>query len=234
VIRRIDGRTPGRFFADEIARPLGLDLYIGTPDDVVHRVAPIKDAPPRDLSQLTDEQRTAAAVYEQLFKAAREAVRSGDTTSTASMLWTADFKHPDLTDVEGYLPSLVNRPDIRRAELPAGNASTDARSLARMYAPLSLGGELEGRRWVSAESIELFNTPHSQWAPGLPPFCLGYQRQVPTFKVSETAFGHGGAGGSLGFADPERGLSFGLTKNQMRAEAGGIAADMVNAVYSCL
>jgi CubicO group peptidase (beta-lactamase class C family) len=143
--------------------------------------------------------------------------------------------HPDLENLEGYLPGLFNTPAVRRAEIPAGNAIGGARDLARMYAALANGGAVDGVRLVGPESIARFNTPESTMMVGLPEFCVGYQRLgqlVP--GPSETAFGHGGAGGSLGFADPERGVSFGFVKSRMTNEPGGAAADLAAAVYQCL
>ena len=235
VIRRIDGRKPGRFFAEEIAAPLGLDLYIGVPESATGRVATILPAPPRDLSKLNEQESQLATLIDALFSTGREAVRAGKSIEPEALLWSATFMHPDLEDANLHLPNVFNQPRVQAAEVPAGNGIGGARDLARMYALLAGGGELDGVRLVSAASIEVFNQPQTRWTPDLPPFCLGYQR-LPAMDPgpSETAFGHGGAGGSLGFADPERNVSFGFVKNRMRNEPHGAGEQLVRALYECL
>ncbi|HEX6487363.1 MAG TPA: serine hydrolase domain-containing protein [Candidatus Dormibacteraeota bacterium] len=235
VIRRIDGRTPGRLFADEVAGPLGLDVYIGIPPEAEGRAASVLPPPVVDKSALTPDQLRIKEMYEAMGAGARAALRAGKAIELEALPYAAGFVHPDRADTDSHLVDLLNRPEIRRAELPAGNGIATARGLARMYAMLTEGGELEGTRIVSPASIEVFNTPAVMMRPDLPAICLGYHRMVPLFKgPSATAFGHGGAGGSLAFADLERGLSFGFVHNRMRNEPVGTAADLVRAVYECL
>ena len=235
IVRRIDGRTPGRFFADEVAKPLGLELYIGAPEKVLPRVVTILDAPPRDTSVMTPEQVQIAQTLDNLLDIAHATVRGGDATALGALLWSSTFIPPDRESAEGYLPELMNRPELRMAEIPAGNAIGGARDFARMYGLLARGGELDGVRLVSPESIELFSTTQLAMRPGLPDLFLGYHGLIPPFEgPSDRAFGHGGAGGSLAFADPERKLGFGFIHNRMRNEPGGTAGDLVKAVYACL
>jgi CubicO group peptidase (beta-lactamase class C family) len=235
VIRRVDGRSPGKFFADEVARPLGLELFIGAPESVLSRVATILPPPPLNTLALTAEHLDLLALYRSRREAARAAVLTGTGTEVESLPWSADFRHPDAPDDDVHVVNLMNTEAIRRAELPAGNGIAGARDLARMYALLADGGELDGVRLVSGRSIALFNTPQAAAIPGAPAICVGYHRIAPPFAgPSETAFGHGGAGGSLAFADPERRVSFGFVKNRMSIEPGGAAADLVAALYDCL
>jgi len=109
---------------------------------------------------------------------------------------------------------LGNRTDILAADIPAGGKTT-ARAIARLYAALL--GPVHGVRLLSPERLqqvsavatsgpdELFGLP-SSWT-------LGYSKGLP--GLSDTAFGWGGAGGSLGYADPATGLAFALTKNRL-------------------
>jgi CubicO group peptidase (beta-lactamase class C family) len=235
LIRRVDGRSPGRFFAEEIAAPLGLDMYIGTPESVLPRAAAIQPEPPRDLSKLSPEQLELANLVLKMTETAHEAVRNGTGIEIEALLWSANFTHPDLESGDGYLVELMNNRLIRKAEIPAGNAIGGARDLARMYATLAGGGSVDGLRLVSPESIDRFNTPEAEMMAGLPPICVGYHRLDPLYPMaSETAFGHGGAGASMGFADPEHNLSFGFIHSRMTNEPGGSAADLAAAVYACL
>jgi CubicO group peptidase (beta-lactamase class C family) len=110
-----------------------------------------------------------------------------------------------------------NRPDVRRASIPGAGGITTARWLARHYAVLI--GEVEGVRLLSADRIAKATTPQHDgpdFISGLPArralgYSLGGLPDSPTGPRA-TAFGHGGAGGSLGYADPERGLAVGFTK----------------------
>jgi CubicO group peptidase (beta-lactamase class C family) len=108
----------------------------------------------------------------------------------------------------------MNRPDARRACIPASNGIMTARAIARHYAALLPGG-VDGIELLPPERIRLATEP--QWPgnhqPGSPPpgHRLGYGVGTP---FSATGFGHGGYGGSIGFADVEPGLAFGFTRNR--------------------
>src|SRR5687768_4586896 len=121
VVRRVDGRTIGRFLQDEVCAPLGIEgMYFGIPPDVEHRVAILKNAP--GLGQLT-------------------------------LPLT-----PCLSDPAGAM----NRPEVRRAAIPGAGAIVNARSLARHYAMLAGGGELDGVRLVSQDRISIAAVPEPE------------------------------------------------------------------------
>lgn len=129
---------------------------------------------------------------------------------------------PSLPPDMPWLHTLMNQTWMRSAEMPAGNGIGTAKALARMYAPLAGDGSFNGHQLVSSESIQVFSDlwfEGNQVASGDPMrSALGYHLFSPEsreFGISERAFGHAGAGGSLGFADPASGLSFGLVKNQL-------------------
>jgi CubicO group peptidase (beta-lactamase class C family) len=237
VIRRIDGRSVGRFFAEEVAAPLGLEFYIGTPEPVLPRVARSRAEPSMDLDRMTPEDRRIWSEQLRLRDRARQLVRSGDVLSAEALPWSSSFQHPDLELDEAFESNIewMNTPRMRMAELPHGNGITAARHLARMYAMLACGGELDGVRLLSPESIERFRRFGSD-PDGLPVFGLGYHSLAAHWGVrpaSDGAFGHAGAGGQFAFADPERRLSFGLVKNQMVPD-WKLACDLAEAVYGCL
>jgi CubicO group peptidase (beta-lactamase class C family) len=232
LVRRVDGRSIGQFFNDEVATPLGLDLWIGLPEQFHARVADAI-APPAGESS---EEAALRAALEDVTEKARAAIRAGELHSIEALFFASLFMHPDLPDVNQYLADIMNLPYVRSAEMPGGNAVGNARSLARMYAPLSMGGELEGRRLVSAESIARFSVPQTT-TDGLPTnTALGF---VPCGVdgddggPTKQAFGHPGAGGQLGMADPGRRLSFAYIKNQMLAD-NAPTTNVMRAVYACL
>lgn len=113
----------------------------------------------------------------------------------------------------------MNRPDARRACVPASNGIMTAHAIARHYAALLPGG-VDGVELLSPKQFALATAP--QWPgsakQGDPPMNqrLGYTAGLP---FSTTAVGHAGHGGSLGFADPTCGLAFGLTRNRFDSEA---------------
>lgn len=233
VIRRIDGRTPGRFFADEVAGPLGLDLHIGAPADVLPRVAATLPAPALQVAPLAVHWRVLAAVIERSGKRARRVLRDGATGIERRVLGLSSiFVAPDSDPDDNQFTRIAN--DFLHAELPAGNAVASGRDLARMYALLACGGELGGVRLVSTESIERFRPATHRWVPPLMGMGMGYSQVGLLGVPTRSAFGHPGAGGSLGFADTERRVGFGLVKNRMRNEPRGVASDLVRALYSCL
>jgi CubicO group peptidase (beta-lactamase class C family) len=125
----------------------------------------------------------------------------------------------------------VNRPDFRRAVIPGGGGIMNARAIARHYAMLAGHGELDGIRILSAACVDTIRTPQPHlpdaiWEDGRSRRGLGYalggdgaEGGSPVMGMGGGEFGHGGNGGSLGFADPERNFAFGLTKNLMKNDA---------------
>jgi CubicO group peptidase (beta-lactamase class C family) len=120
----------------------------------------------------------------------------------------------------------------RAAEIGAGNGVTNARGLAGLYAPLAQGGGKLVDAKTLARMGEVSMATHDDATLRIPTrFALGFMKSMDNRKrsigakifgedcdsviLSSAAFGHVGAGGSLGFADPAAGFSFGYTMNQM-------------------
>lgn len=222
VVRRIDGRTLGGFFRDEIAGPLGLDFWIGLPTELLARVADL--LPPR--GELAPEVRRRV---EEIFAPGSA---SGAAFFVGARRGVAD------------IAKLANRAADRVAEIPASNGIGDARSLARLYGALAIGGELDAVRIVSEESIrrhsrERFNG-YDVIIRTEKRYALGYMLPTPAEPQygpnPDRAFGHPGLGGSLAFADPVAGVGYGYVMNQM-AEVGSPHARetaLTGALYRCL
>jgi len=119
---------------------------------------------------------------------------------------------------EGW--ALYNSMKFRKACLPSSNGHFTAHALAKIYGALANEGIVEGFRLVSPERLE-FMQKQMTWSddlitgPGRK--SIGYFLGSPSeiYGPRSTAFGHGGAGGSTGFADPDVGLSIGITLNKM-------------------
>ena len=226
LVRRIDGRSIGRFFHEEVARPLGLSMWIGLPEELHHRVAPVL---PGDPGPVDDE---ARAAYDAAVAKARVELAEGRLDSLEAQWVGSFFMPPSFEDPGVFLREIMNKPWVRSAEMAGGNGIGNAHGLARMYAALSLGGSLDGVRLVGPESVELFDTPQPL-PDGTPTgYCMGYALFEPALTGGGTArgFGHSGAGGSIGFADRERGLGFGLVKNKLQPDPS-TAERVVRALY---
>jgi CubicO group peptidase (beta-lactamase class C family) len=122
---------------------------------------------------------------------------------------------------------VFNRPEVRAAEVPAANGVTNARSLARMYA--AVVGPVEGVSdgpLLTSEQVKAAATTQTQGADRVlmfeTTFGLGFMTSSEFSPYGSTAsFGHAGAGGSVGFADPENGLGFGYVMNRTMTNMSG-------------
>jgi CubicO group peptidase (beta-lactamase class C family) len=210
VIRRIDGRTVGQVFRDEIALPLGADYHIGLPASEHPRVAEMIGSlvPPRS-ERKTESGGPSIRIKGPLAQFMQD---MGDPTTMVG----AAFNNPYVK------PGTHNTKAWREAELPAANGHGTARALARIYGALSRGGEIDGVRLLEAESIERARAEQVAGPDailgGMPTrFGLGYMLRTDfmPFTPNDGSFGHPGAGGSLGIADPEAKVGFGYVMNKM-------------------
>ena len=145
---------------------------------------------------------------------------------------------PDL-----FVPGVVNTRDWRGAEIPAANGHSNARAVARLYGALARGGELDGVRILSREAIERATVEQVNGRDEVMGLtlrvALGFVLTSPDARLGPNprTFGHSGAGGSLGFADPDARIGFGYTMNRMIQEdtlTDPRWAPLIDAVYSAL
>ena len=190
VVNRVSGSTCGRMFADEVAGPLGLDLHIGLPAAEPHRVAPLILAPPADgpPDELTQ--------------------RHMDPSSLAHWAFL----------IPSGLFAILNDPVLWTRELPAGNGMGTASALARMYAAVI--GEVDGVRLLQPDTVARAVEEQCRGIDRVTgyetAYALGFQRPFPYRPMAgPSSVGHYGLGGSVGFADPEHGFTFGYAVNQM-------------------
>jgi CubicO group peptidase (beta-lactamase class C family) len=193
LIRLADGRGPGESIVARVAQPLGLDFHVGLDDQEFYRVAHI----------------------------ARGKGNSGDEASRRLLQVT--MREPEALSTKAFTnpPSILtstNKPEWRRMQQPAANGHGNARSLAGFYS-----GLLDGRL-LEPELLEELTRQHSigqdhtlLTATRFGLGCMLDQPQVAnaTFGLGPKAFGHPGAGGSIGFADPERDVAFGFVTNTL-------------------
>ena len=207
IVRRLaEGECLADYWRRVFAEPLGIDLWIGLPENLNARVATI--IPPRA---------GPPAAGDELFL--RAFVDENSLTRRA-------FASPP--GISGI--SAMNSPQIRAASLPSMGGIASAHALAKFYAMLAGGGTWEGRALFKKETLGGMSTRLTQ---GFDPvlqremsFSAGFMmdpldgngRKVRSLLgPSPSAFGHAGAGGSLGFADPEQGVGFGYVMNQMES-----------------
>jgi CubicO group peptidase (beta-lactamase class C family) len=216
VIRRVSGRSVGTYFREEIAAPLGLDCHIGLGAEHDTRVAPLQ------VGAMTQPEDNAMLV---------QALADPDSLLAKVML------NPMLP------PDAVNTRDWRAAEIPAANGHTNARALARLYGALACGGRVDGVQLLSKEAIDRAIAVQVDGPDAVLPLHttigLGFFLSSPTERLGPNprSFGHGGMGGSMGFADPDTGLGFGYVMNEMHLGLWLIdprVVALIDAVYSCL
>ncbi len=220
VLRRVSGKTVGSLLAETVRGPLALDLWIGLPESEEGRVAAVRMAPVRrELSPL--------------FRAMME---------RGSLTWKA-FMNP-----RGMISSShANSRLAHAAELPASNGIASARGLAGLYTALACGGRWRGVSLVDRSTLQEMTQVESEGDDCvllLPTrFSAGFMKSVDNrprdsarFGPNPSSFGHVGAGGSFGMADPEARVAIAYVMNQLGHgillnERGQI---LIDAVYESL
>lgn len=224
IVRRLAaGVTLGDYFRAHFGEPLGLDLWIGLPAEHHPRVAQMLAARMNGRPEPADALSQALADPQSL---ARRAFASPGGALGASAM---------------------NSPAVRKASLPSLGGIGSASALAKFYAMLAAGGSWNGVRYFGPRAFGHMTHTLSQGYDKVlcveTAFAAGFMRDPvdgagrklrANFGLSPRAFGHPGAGGSLAFADPDRGLGFAYVMNQM--EAGALprrrALSLVEALYS--
>lgn len=208
LVKQVDGRDIATFLKEEITDPLQIDYMYGVSDVDIPRTAEI--VPNTDSDTLN---------------------AMADPDSNIGKAWRV---MPETDDF------LFNTKAFLQAVLPSGNGVGNARAVARIYAALAQGGEIDDIRLVSPTTVE--NMREMQWDSlcGLTErpyrYGLGFFLNKPPmvlFGPNPASFGHPGAGGAIGFADPETGLAFSYSPNFMCAGAGiGDRCEaLINAMY---
>ena len=228
VVRRITGRSLGTFFADEVAGPLGLEFFIGLPEQYEDRVSPLIGA--NFAGPMANSGGDGGA-------------GAGAPPGFASTLVARSLNLGGAIRDRDWM----NQRAWHAAEMPAGNGITNAASLSRMYAAVI--GPVEGgppEPLLTPAQVERARTPLTSGADQVfasvgftleQKIGLGFWRSSPvTLFGGEGSFGHGGAGGSYGFADPEHGLAVGYVMNKMDMAFTGDSRShgLVGALYEAI
>lgn len=221
VMRRVTGKKPGVYLRDEIARPAGVDFFIGFGPELDPRCADVIPAlPGPDAAQ-------------------RRAWLERDPATLAGLprMRVAAYRNP--ADLSGQ--GIVNTREWRAAEVPSTNGHGSARAIARFYSALATDGDLDGVHILAPATIEAAIAEQVSGEDLVldrsTRFGLGFQLAMPARPLGPNprAFGHFGAGGSLGFADPDAHVAFGYAMNQGREGwQHKHVRDLVDRVYAAL
>ena len=215
LVRRITGLTLGQYFHEKVAAPLQADFFIGLPDSEMDRVSDMigpnhaRIQPPK----------------------------SDGPPPKMPKLYPIALLNPSIrpyADASSYA--------WRKAEIAAANGQANARGIARIYAAMANGGEIDGVRIISQEGIE---TAVRQEVGDQNDLVIGMpMRRARGFILnsaegygpSSRAFGHSGAGGSTGFADPDANIGIGYAMNQMQSNPAAVPRSklLLDATYACL
>ncbi|MDP2124406.1 MAG: serine hydrolase domain-containing protein, partial [Parvibaculum sp.] len=212
LVRRASGRTLGQILREDVAGPLGVDVHIGLPPTEHHRCA------------------------ELLWPSVLPERPEGDLPDDVLMKWTTYWNPPGVSGA-GW----VNSAEWRAAEIPSTNGHGTARGIARIYAALANGGAIDGVEILSPAMLAEATTEHSFGPDRIldreSRFALGFQLPQAERRLgpNDAAFGHFGAGGSLGFCDPQARVAFAYVTNDMGPRwQNPRNRALIEAIYECL
>lgn len=238
LVRRVDGRSIGRFFAEEIAGPLDLDVSIGTTAEDLLRVARVHTM---RFAHMPRPMRRAQEAY-------LAAARNPKTLLGQAFL--GDGARSGIDELE----LLFNSPAVLGTEFPAGGGTATARAMARGWAAMAQGGELDGVRVLSAPIVDAWSHVLSREPDILmegvlqgllaklavepAPRTLGYIGNISRpgagyrFGPNPDAYGSEGLGGQYGYCDPRSNVSVGFIRSEM-AVFEVLQPRVTTVVYEC-
>lgn len=215
IVRRVTGRSIGAVFAETIADPLDAAAWIGLPEAERARVAHLEVEPA--LVQLWEDERT-------------KDVAGGVNWPYRAMTLGRALPAELVTADGGF-----NDPRLQAAEIPGAGGIATADALARIWSATVV--PTHGIRLIGDDVIGRATQVQSQGEPVFPaigPFPrwgMGFQLDSEARRfLTARGFGHGGAGGQMGFADPIHGVGFGFVTNHMRGPEDTRVASIVNAL----
>ena len=213
LLRRVDPRhrSLGQFFHDEIAAPLGEDVYIGLPGEI----------PNSRLATLSSPRRIDMIIGFRPLRLMLEGLNPHSNINRALSVNPGTSVYLD-----------EQRVYARNLEVPAGGGVATARGIAHAYGVFATGGDLGLRQ----ETLDLLAAPAIPPTHGFfdeclkaeVQFSLGFAKPSENWRFggSRRAFGFPGAGGAMGFAVPEIGLGYGYVTSQMGTTFSGDPRDL--------
>ncbi len=228
LFRRVAGERLGTFFKREIAQKLDADVSIGTPDVLRDTPATLYPVEKMDVLKLLPKRALARDVDGRVL---RQYLQKNSATRRA-------FANPKELGPQAL--ANFNTARVQNLELAWAGAMASARGLSKVYAALAMGGALDGVRLVSQDTLTPIYKRQSWefdrvirkpmgWSQGF------VKEETHLFSPNPEAFGHPGAGGALGFADPVAQVSIGYVPNAMAPFVRSPRAlALCRALYKCL
>ena len=213
VIRRTTGKSVGQHVQQSVASPLDADIYMAVPEQIHHRIAEFEwpGEPPAE--------------------------EEPDGVSPEQLLQFNTYYNPSGLSGSG----VVNTEAWRNAEIPSTNTHASARGVAQMYSALLRENSITAPRLLPEEVLKEATSEISIGDDIVlgrrSRFARGFQIHLPerNFGPNPKAFGHFGAGGSVGFADPVSGVGFGYVMNQMGPRwQNPRNQGLMDALFACL
>ena len=211
IIRRVDGRSVGRYFEEEIALPFGIDFKIGLNDKDLERCADVL-ADPRSQSLIL-----------KVLPFLPDFMLPGQLKVIKQLLKGGDYQVAFET-FEGDQNSF-NSTDWRQAEIPSANGHGTAESLAKLFGILSTGCERDNNKIFSPETLQMCLQPLSRGPDTVLfgadiNFGVGFDLGLGITTIGQpghpsSIFGHCGVGGSVAFGDAENQLGYAFLCNRM-------------------
>lgn len=212
IIRRVTGKSVGAYLSELITGPLGIEAWIGLPEALADKSAHIRVSQPL-LDLWADE-------------AGKPAPNWPYKAMTLGHALPVDL----VSETGGF-----NKQRIRAAEIPGAGGIASAEALATMWSAAVV--PTRGVRLLEDATIATATNPQSQGMPvfgGDPPYSRwGYGFQLDSEArryLGDACFGHDGAGGQVGFADPRRQIGFGFVTNWMMGPEDQRATAIISAL----
>ncbi|WP_382308550.1 serine hydrolase domain-containing protein [Herbiconiux sp. UC225_62] len=203
LIRRVTGSTPGDYLAQLVVEPLGVDAWVGLPDEVQDSVAHMVVGPTLEALHLRQVEQAGRVAVDWPFRA---------------MTLGAALPDELVGDDDGF-----NRADVRRAQIPGAGGIGSARALATIWSATVT--ETNGVRLLEDSTIAQATREQSSGAPYFavpgpwPRWAMGFQLDSEARRyLSPESFGHDGAGGQVAFADRRHEIGFAFLTNRMEAD----------------
>lgn len=219
LVRRVTGLSPGAYFAQLVTGPLEADAWIGLPDDVTAPIAHLHVG--EDIIAL--------------WRAEAARLQGGRPNWVYRAMTLGAAMPPSLVTPDGGF----NDPRVRRAEIPGAGGIATAEALAAIWSATVC--ETDGIRLLAPETVRRATAVETSGPPvfdPLPPFSrwgMGFQLDSDSRRyLGPRSFGHDGAGGQVGFADPEHEVGFGFITNLMEGPGDLRATAIIDTVRAAL